>query len=87
MNTNPNPDNCENTRQPPRRGRGPSSQGRQIINMRDAGAKQALIAIRLDISLGAVKQVLRRHRRRSSIRTPNYANVSFIAEGGTIILT
>jgi hypothetical protein len=76
MRTATNPDNNN----PPRCGRGPSGRGRQIIDMRGLGAKQVTIALRLDVSLGAVKQCLRRHRRRSSIRTPEDANVSSIVE-------
>ena len=53
-----------NSRQPPRRGRGPSARGKEIIALREANMKQAAIAARLGVSLGAVKQTLRRHRRR-----------------------
>jgi hypothetical protein len=81
VDTNPNPGSGENTRQPPRRIRGPSERGKEIIALRNAGCKQVTIAVRLDVSLGAVKQCLRRHRRRAGIiRTLNSANVSFIAE-------
>jgi hypothetical protein len=81
MNANPNSSNSENTNRPSRRGRGPSERGRQIIDMRNAGAKQIVIANRIGVSVDAVKQVLRRHRRRASvIRTPEDANVSFSAE-------
>jgi hypothetical protein len=66
MNT-PGSDNTENTHSPPRRGRGPSERGRQIIALRDANVKQAAIAARVGCSVAAVKQVLRRHRRRQQM--------------------
>jgi hypothetical protein len=84
MNANPNPDISENNRLRPRRG--PSSQGRQIINMRDAGAKQIVIAARIGVSVGAVKQCLRRHRRRANIRTPEDTNAPFATESQTLDL-
>jgi hypothetical protein len=45
--------------------RGPSERGREIIALRQAGMKQVAIAVRLDLTVGAVKQVLRRNRRRN----------------------
>jgi hypothetical protein len=87
MNTaTPNPDSGENNRRSPRHGRGPSSQGRQIINMRNAGVKQVVIAAKLGVSLGSIKQCLRRHRRRSNIQGTDNANESFITEPGVLHL-
>jgi hypothetical protein len=53
-----------NTTAAPRRRRGPSAQTRHIIALRNGGAKQLVIAHRLGVSLGCVKQALRRARRR-----------------------
>ena len=48
---------------PRQEGRGPSECGKAIIALRDAGTKQAVIATRFGITIGAVKQTLRRYRK------------------------
>jgi predicted transcriptional regulator len=50
----------------PRR-RGPAARGRTILAMRQDGTKQVVIAVRLHISLNAVKQVIKRWRRRQRV--------------------